>query len=157
MVLWVRGLSETATNRPRNARTPWTLVSDLSVNPSRSGQDGTVTFRYRDAKTGKAATLSLAVEDFLWLLVQHVLPNGFQHARNFGFLHHNCRRSLHLRQLLHLHTSAAQASEQPPAKRRALALCRGRGDGVVEAVPTCSAPQTERPNKKVGPVQVSTL
>jgi|GEM_PF-1527881 len=37
--------------------------------------------------------------DFLWLLLQHVLPKGLRRARNFGFLHPNSKRLI---QLLHL-------------------------------------------------------
>jgi hypothetical protein len=57
-------------------------------------KDGLVTFRYRDAQTGKSATRTLSVADFVWLLLQNILPKGFVRARNFGFLHHNSRRSL---------------------------------------------------------------
>ena len=38
--------------------------------------------------------------DFLWLALQHVLPKGFRRARNFGFLHPNCKRLIALLQLL---------------------------------------------------------
>lgn len=120
-----------------------------------------VTFRYRDAKTGKAATRTLAGEDFLWLLLQHVLPKGFQRARNFGFLHHNCRRALHLLQLRHLHPAAALASQQAPAQRPPWRCVCG-GVMVIlkrrmrpEDMPTCSAPQTERPDK-AGPMEAQT-
>ena len=37
---------------------------------------------------------------FLWLLMQHVLPKGFRRARNFGFLHPNCKRLIALLRLL---------------------------------------------------------
>ena len=74
-------------------------------------KDGMVTFRYRDAKRGKPATRTLSGADFLWLLLQHVLPKGFQRARHFGFLHHNSRRALRLL-LLHLRPTAQSAS--PP-------------------------------------------
>ena len=30
-------------------------------------------------------------------MLQHVLPNGFRCARNFGFLHPNCKRLIALR------------------------------------------------------------
>ncbi len=53
--------------------------------------NGRVTFRYRNAKTDKWERRSLAGADFLWLIVQHVLPRGFRRARNFGFLHANCK------------------------------------------------------------------
>ncbi len=38
--------------------------------------------------------------DFLWLILQHVLPKGFRRARNFGFLHPNCKRLIALLHLL---------------------------------------------------------
>jgi hypothetical protein len=123
-------------------------------------KDGLVTFRYRDAKSGKPATRTLPGADFLWLLLQHVLPKGLQRARNFGFLHHNSRRALHLLQLLHLRPSAAQAPEQAPAQR-AVWRCACGGVMVIvrrrlrpDAIPPCAAPQTERPDK-AGSLEVS--
>ena len=47
--------------------------------------DGQVTFRYRNAKTGRMEQRTVAGADFLWLVLQHVLPKGFRRARNFGF------------------------------------------------------------------------
>ena len=54
-------------------------------------QDGQVSFRYQNAKTGRMETRTLAGADFLWLVLQHVLPKGFRRARTprvllrFGF------------------------------------------------------------------------
>lgn len=53
-----------------------------------------VTFRYRDGKTGDYRTRKMAGEDFLWLLLQHVLPKGFRRVRDYGFLHGNARTLL---------------------------------------------------------------
>lgn len=88
--------------------------------------NGRVTFRYRNAQSGKRETRSLPGADFLWLIVQHVLPKGFRRARNFGFLHANCKRLIGLLQLLlkfdpHRFT--------PPPKQRPPLLC-----------PCCGAP-----------------
>ena len=63
-------------------------------------EDGQVTFRYQDAKTRRRQTRTLAGADFLWLLLQHVLPRGFRRARHFGFLHPNSKRLLELLRLL---------------------------------------------------------
>ncbi len=63
-------------------------------------RDGQVTFRYRNAKTGHREKRTVAGADFLWLVLQHVLPKGFRRARNFGFLYPNCRRLIALLQLL---------------------------------------------------------
>ena len=62
--------------------------------------DGQVTFRYRNAKTGRMEQRTVAGADFLWLVLQHVLPKGFRRARNFGFLHPNCKRLIALLHLL---------------------------------------------------------
>lgn len=63
-------------------------------------RDGHVTFRYRDAKTGKIERRTLPGAQFLWLVLQHVLPKGFRRARNFGFLHPNSKRLITLLQVL---------------------------------------------------------
>jgi hypothetical protein len=66
-------------------------------------RDGWVTFRYQDSKTKRMQTRTLPGPQFLWLILQHVLPKGFRRARNFGFLHPNSKRLLELlRQLLKL-------------------------------------------------------
>jgi hypothetical protein len=80
-------------------------------------KDGLVTYRWRDAQTGKSVTRTLPGADFLWLLLRHVLPKGLQRARNFGFLHHNSLRALRLLQLTHLTPKPSQAPTQPPPTR----------------------------------------
>lgn len=61
--------------------------------------NGQVSLRYQDAKSRKMALRTVPGAQFLWLLLQHVLPKGFRRARNFGFLHPNCKRLI---ALLHL-------------------------------------------------------
>lgn len=63
-------------------------------------RDGQVTFRYRDSKTRQMRTRTLPGAQFLWLILRHVLPNGFRRARNFGFLHPNSKRLIRLLQYL---------------------------------------------------------
>jgi hypothetical protein len=63
-------------------------------------RDGQVTFRYRHARTGRMELRTVAGADFLWLVLQHVLPKGFRRARNFGFLHPNSKRLIALLQVL---------------------------------------------------------
>lgn len=67
--------------------------------------------------------------DFLWLIVRHVLPKGLRRARNFGFLHANCKRLIGLPHLL-LHFDPCRFT--PPRKERRPMLC-ARG-GVVMAI-----------------------
>ena len=57
--------------------------------------DGThVTFNYKESKTGKMKTRCCRGEDFIALVLQHVLPKGFRRVRDYGFLHGNAKRLL---------------------------------------------------------------
>lgn len=62
-------------------------------------ENGKVTFRYTE-NTGKIETRTLPGADFLWLLLQHVLPKGFRRTRDYGFLHSNCKAMVQLLQYL---------------------------------------------------------
>ena len=64
--------------------------------------------------------------DFLWLMLQHVLPKGFRRARNFGFLHPNCKRLIALLQLLLKFDPAAPTALGQGAARRSFAPAAGR-------------------------------
>ena len=80
-------------------------------------KDGQVTFRYQDSKTKRWQSRTLPGVQFLWLIMQHVLPKGFRRTRNFGFLHPNSKRLLELlRQLLRLNPVIALAglAKRPP-------------------------------------------
>jgi len=96
-------------------------------------RDGQVTFRYRDAKSGKLESRVVSGADFLWLVLQHVLPKGFRRARNFGFLHPNCKRLIALLQLL---LKFAPAPVGTWVKARAPVLCPCCGAAMV-IVKTC--------------------
>jgi len=65
-----------------------------------SDNNGRVTFRYTDGDTGESLTRTLKGEDFLWLVLQHVLPKGFHRVRDYGFLHSNAKTLLKLVQLV---------------------------------------------------------
>jgi hypothetical protein len=82
--------------------------------------NGVVTFRYRDAKTGTLMRRTVPGAQFLWLVLQHVLPKGFRRARNFGFLHPNCKRLI---ALLHLVLKFDPARTLAWIKPRAPFLC----------------------------------
>jgi len=56
-------------------------------------ENGMITFRYLDAKTGRYRTRTVTGEKFLYLLMLHVLPKGFRRARGYGFLH-SCSKKL---------------------------------------------------------------
>lgn len=55
-----------------------------------------VTFRFRDSKTNAFHTRTLPSEEFIALVLQHVLPKGFRRARDYGFLHGNAKVLLHI-------------------------------------------------------------
>ena len=72
----------------------------LSENNIVSNENGNVTFKYVEGRTGKTCYRSLKGEDFLWLVLQHVLPKGFRRVRDYGFLHGNAKKLLTLVQLI---------------------------------------------------------
>ena len=85
-----------------------------------ASKDGQVTFRYRNAKTGRMERRTVSAADFLWRVLQHVLPKGFRRARNFGFLHSNCKRLI---ALLHVVLKFAPSLASDWIKERAPILC----------------------------------
>jgi hypothetical protein len=90
------------------------------------GCDGTnVTYRWRDAKTGKTMARTVSGATFLWLVLQHVLPRGLRRSRNHGFLHPNSKRLLSLLQLL-----VFRPAPVPPTPRPGL-VCRCCGAPMV--------------------------
>ena len=90
--------------------------------------NGQVSFRYRDAKSGKMARRTVSGAHFLWLVLQHVLPKGFRRARNFGFLHPNCKRLI---ALLHLLLKFDPGQAVAWFKKRAPILCTCCGAVMV--------------------------
>ena len=48
-------------------------------------KDGLVTFRYQDSKTKLMQTRTLPGTQFLWLILQHVLPKGFRRTVTLAF------------------------------------------------------------------------
>ncbi|WP_300337649.1 transposase [Accumulibacter sp.] len=113
-------------------------------------ENGRVSFRYRNAETGKSEKRSLTGAEFLWLILQHVLPKGFRRARNFGFLHANCKRLI---ALLHLLLKFDPSRFTPPRKQRPPMRCpccgavmaivrtriRSTSPGVIATTPVVAA------------------
>jgi len=52
--------------------------------------------RYTNSQTKKTGTRTLKGEDFLALILRHVLPRGFRRVRDYGFLHANAKALLKL-------------------------------------------------------------
>lgn len=72
----------------------------ISENSIVANQHGKVTFRYVESNTGQSRIRTLNGEDFLWLVLQHVLPKGFRRVRDYGFLHGKAKKWLSLVQLV---------------------------------------------------------
>ena len=72
----------------------------ISENNIVSNQNGNVTFKYVESRSGKTCYRTTKGEDFLWLVLQHVLPKGFRRVRDYGFLHGNAKKLLALVQLV---------------------------------------------------------
>ena len=84
----------------------------ISENDIDICDDGQVKFSYRESKTNHIKTKVLAPEDFIWRILQHVLPRGFRRVRDYGFLHGNARLMLKRIQLI-LHV---KLSDKQPEK-----------------------------------------
>jgi hypothetical protein len=96
-----------------------------------ANQDGKVTFRYQNAKTGKAEFRTLPGAAFLRLILMHVLPRGFRRARNYGFLHPNSKRLIAL--LQHLRKIIPRRADFVPVTRpRVKCRCCGAEMRVVQ-------------------------
>ena len=59
-----------------------------------------VTFRYKGSESKQFQTITEPAVDFLWRVLQHVLPKGFRRARNYGFMHGNAKATLQRLQLI---------------------------------------------------------
>jgi len=105
----------------------------ISENNIIANRQGKVTFRYLDAKTGTTKYRRLAGADFLWLVLQHVLPKGFRRVRDYGFLHANAKHRLSLLQLVL--RVIIKASAPPPRPLFKCPACRApmRITGFVRA------------------------
>jgi hypothetical protein len=79
---------------------------------------GSITFRYTE-NSGVVKTRTLSGAEFLWLLLQHVPPKWFRRVRDFGLLHGNCKRLLHLIQLI----LVVRLPEPRPEMERAPVIC----------------------------------
>jgi hypothetical protein len=96
------------------------VISDRNITED----DGNnVTFRYRDSQTNTIQHRTLPGEDFMALLLQHVLPKGLRRARDYGFLHGNAKRILKIVQWV-LRVQLPVKEENHKAKFRC-PHCRG--------------------------------
>ena len=59
------------------------IVSDI---------DGQVSFEYEDSQSQSKKIRTLPATEFLWLVLQHVLPKGLRRVRDYGLLQGTCRK-----------------------------------------------------------------
>ena len=85
------------------------VISEKNIVSNHNGQ---VTFKYIESETGKTRYRTLKGEDFLRLILQHVLPKGFRRVRDYGFLHSNAKKLLSLMQLI-LHVVIEVIKQRP--------------------------------------------
>jgi hypothetical protein len=88
-----------------------------------SCQNGKVTFRYIDNKTRRYRNKTVSGADFLWLVLQHVLPRGFRRARNYGFLHPNSKTLIRLLTLVFRFDPARFLKKHKPRFQLTCACC----------------------------------
>jgi hypothetical protein len=69
---------------------PYVFKVAISNHRLVSLKDRMVTFTYRKVGSARPRTAHLDVMEFLRRFLQHVLPEGFQKVRHFGFLHASC-------------------------------------------------------------------
>lgn len=82
--------------------------------------DGHVSFDYPDSQTQTNKVRTLPATDFLWLVLQHVLPKGLRRVRDYGLLRGNCSK---LRQQIQLMLAVAGAVfPMVPEVKRAVAI-----------------------------------
>jgi hypothetical protein len=101
-----------------------------------SNEDGNITFKYVEGRTGKTLYRTLKGEDFLWLVLQHVLPKGFRRARDYGFLHGNAKKLLFLVQLVL--KVLIQASTPRPRPAFLCPICQAPMHVLGTRPPACS-------------------
>jgi Putative transposase/Transposase zinc-binding domain len=87
--------------------------------------DGKVQFRWKDYRGGnRHQTMALAVEEFIRRFLLHILPEGFQRIRYYGFLanRHRAEKLALCRQLLQTQPPALNREVEKDSKDRYEAL-----------------------------------
>lgn len=94
-------------------------------------RDGNVTFRFKDSKTKMMAFRTVSGAEFLWLIIQHVLPKGFRRTRNYGYLHPNSKRMIQLLQLI-LNVNPFRAIGWVKKKPKLICRCCGSEMTIIK-------------------------
>jgi Putative transposase len=122
----------------------------ISNNRLLAIDDGKVCFRWKDYRNAnRAATMSLAADEFIRRFLIHVLPDGFQRIRYYGFLCNRQRESklARCRELLGMSRAEPAAASDLSGDYRdlyesltgtSLTVCPVCGEGhmlVIEVIP----------------------
>ncbi len=104
-------------------------------------EEGQVTFRYKEHKSGKTKYLTLPAEEFIRRFLQHVLPKGFQKVRYYGLFSPGKRPLLkQARQLLTTEEALARLEEGEPADQ-----AKEAQEAILSAEATLPCPTCGRP------------
>lgn len=86
--------------------------------------DGNITFDYEDSSTKQKKSRTESKENFLKLLLQHVLPRGFRRVRDFGFLHGNAKATL--QKIQYILRSPVEVKTQVQRPQFTCPCCQGK-------------------------------
>ena len=101
-----------------------------------SCDNGKVTFRFINSKTKKYQTKTVSAVNFLWLVLQHILPRGFRRARDYGFLHPNSKKLIMILQwVFRLNPSRYIGTKIKPRKRMICSCCGAFMNIVLVRIP----------------------
>ena len=118
-----------------------------------------MTFRYKDYRAGGAQrTLTLAADEFIRRFLLHVLPDGFQRIRYFGFLgnRHRQERLARCRALLDMAPTSSPEAQPTDCREHYDALthtplrvcpnCHAAPMRVVQQLPRVRPPRVPAPD-----------
>ncbi|MBB1271176.1 IS91 family transposase [Shewanella sp. SR44-3] len=76
--------------------------------------DGQVCFEYEDSQSQSTEVRTLPTVQFLWLVLQHVLPKGLRRVRDYGLLRGNAKKlRLQIQLMLAVTGAQFQVTESP--------------------------------------------
>ena len=100
-----------------------------------SCHNGQVTFRYQNSNTKKYQTRTLPAVQFLWQVLQHILPRGFRRARDYGFLHHNSKTLIKILQWMFKINPGSWIAKMKKRVQMVCACCGSKMEIVKTNIP----------------------
>ena len=96
-------------------------------------ENGKVTFRFKNSKTKEYQTKTVNGEDFLWRVMQHILPKGFRRVRNYGFLNPCSKQLIKLLQYL-LKLNPTNLLKKLKSRPRIICKCCGSPMEIIQTM-----------------------